>query len=881
MRAPVNRHAVALSKPSRRLALPLMAQLAPARRPILTTNLQGLGPDFDDYDHALDLLHRGYPPPHYHRYHHPYALDSRHEYLRSLLNSDLPSTTVWSGFGAGKQAVLSVSVPQTAAAPLAARGGRRGSMGYRTPAERAHSIMVAEEPIVETAPSSPPELSYSKSSKSSSSSCRSLSLDNTSSEKLANFEDITLEEAGRDSVEDCNLKPESRPTLKRPPPRTAENLEVAKRNGAARSGETRDVTNGNARAHPSLQVAVGSSLRDPRSQPMGRGMRRGFTSPSSSTFAMAGGRRDSSRSPSPNKGLMSSPLSPDAPTPRATHENGLLARRTSWQPGKKTVKQLEAEYDDLDEEVPDEAILENVPFTPVPGQSRISRTPSPQRQPSYTNLHPPGAHSSLHSANVPKNAKRPHGPLSRSPRSPKNPRPRMPHSTTVAAFPPEPFGRPQRSKSWTDDLNEEARQLSAKLEEYAERRSGEKLRSAPGSASSSPPRPSLQKSRTTVNLAEMPPVQKGNIMIDPLPVSKEKEAVLTRTRPSWLPPKCQKEEKKHMKQWEQMMAHAAEAEKKRAVKEKTAQENKTELDGSIARIWEQHVLPNWDAVINEPRTRELWWRGVTPAARGLVWPRAIGNDLSLSASSYDAALARAQQIEARLDSLPLEERAKSKEAAWLDAIARDVPAVFPDLGIFNCSPPSAAQQNLSNVLKAYALYRSDVGYVYGTHLIAGLLCLHISTSEPATAFVALANLLNRPTPLAFLIHDQSAMSRTHDLVLSTLKYKSPTLHAHLTSPALDLTPSDLLDPLFRCLFAYNLPPTHAARIWDLYAFEGDKALIRAAVAVLAKLEPKLYGQREEVLNILGWGNEGRWELGSEEEFVTAVRDAGKVDGKKK
>ena len=60
-------------------------------------------------------------------------------------------------------------------------------------------------------------------------------------------------------------------------------------------------------------------------------------------------------------------------------------------------------------------------------------------------------------------------------------------------------------------------------------------------------------------------------MIDPLPISKEKEAVLTRTRPSWLPPKSQKEEKKHMKEWEQMMARAAEAEKKREAKEKAAQ----------------------------------------------------------------------------------------------------------------------------------------------------------------------------------------------------------------------------------------------------------------------------------------------------------------------
>lgn len=58
---------------------------------------------------------------------------------------------------------------------------------------------------------------------------------------------------------------------------------------------------------------------------------------------------------------------------------------------------------------------------------------------------------------------------------------------------------------------------------------------------------------------QLPPLQKSNIMIDPLPISKEKEKALSRTRPSWLPPKDQKEEKKHLKQYKKMMAQSREA----------------------------------------------------------------------------------------------------------------------------------------------------------------------------------------------------------------------------------------------------------------------------------------------------------------------------------
>ncbi|MCL4551946.1 MAG: hypothetical protein M1305_00095 [Candidatus Marsarchaeota archaeon] len=309
--------------------------------------------------------------------------------------------------------------------------------------------------------------------------------------------------------------------------------------------------------------------------------------------------------------------------------------------------------------------------------------------------------------------------------------------------------------------------------------------------------------------------------------------------------------------------------------EREQEESKEELQSSLARIWEEHVLPNWDTVIKEPRTRELWWRGVTPKDRGLVWQKAVGNELGLSYSSYEAALKRAEEVEETVAEMPAEERSKSKEAAWFDAIERDVPNVFPELDVFHFSSPVG--RALSNVLRAYAMYRSDVGYVYGTHLVAGILCLHMRAPE---AFVTLANLLNRPTPLAFLVHDQIAMARAYELVLGTLKYKFTKLHSHLTSSTLNLRPEEYLDPIFRCLFAYNLAPEHVSRLWDIFVFEGDKVLIRSAVAALGRLEGKLYGSREEILGLIGWCNEKKWELGSEDEFIMAVREAGKVDGKR-
>lgn len=850
---------------------------------VTTAAIADTPPDFDGSPHIIDTTSSS-----------PSSAGSEYGFRRALMSGGKRKSGIYKYDKTRTQRADSAVVHGIGLPESVVVSGGRGRLPTDKIMANVSVESVNEEGCI---PSSPPELSYSKSSKSSSSINSSEDLsDSGLTSKEGHFEDVALEDDRRDSGDDCNLPPDSRPTLRRPPPKSSTTSDISTlprtRGGTSpQRSPLRALPNGSRQQrYPSLQGAVNGVLRDQSlNLPNGRSMQRAVTSPVS-PFT----QRMPSRSPSPSKPFMQngysvSPQTLASATPKASHETAKesMQRRPSWQPGRKTVKELEAEYNDEDEEVPEEAILENVPISPMPGQYHsFAKSPSSMRVRSATpSPHGRSPHANLHSANIPKQAKRPSLPTGRysSPRSPRNGRPQMmPHSATISSFPAgEPLSRKHRSKSWTEDLNEEARQLSQALEEYSEKVSIEKRHSGSNTPSTSPPRPSLTKSATTTSIKEMPtlpavpPVQKGNIMIDPLPISKEKEAVLTRTRPSWLPPKSQKEEKKHLREFQQMMARAAEAEKKRALKEQESRENREEMQGSIARIWDQHVLPNWDAVVKEPRTRELWWRGVTPRSRGEVWQKAVGNELELSATSFEAALARANDLEEKIAEMPDEERSHSKEAAWMDAIDRDVPNVYPELRMYQHGAP--LHRSLTNVLRAFAMYRSDVGYVYGTHLIAGVICLLL---PPAQAFVLLANMLNRPLPLAFLVHDQVAMSRTHKYCLSTLKYKFTRLHDHLTNPAVGLAPEEFLDPMFRCLFAYHLSHEHVARLMDVFAFEGDKTLVRAAVACLGRLESKLYGSRDEILSLIGWQNEERWDVGKEDDFIDAVREAGKVDAKR-
>ncbi|KAG9689750.1 hypothetical protein KCU95_g13462, partial [Aureobasidium melanogenum] len=702
------------------------------------------------------------------------------------------------------------------------------------------TINTARDP----SPGSPPDLTGSKSSKSSGSFRSTCLTSQPSHDNLSHFEDIALADSGRDEADDLHIRitPRKLSNTCAPPPQRR-TVSAAPKNGRSPSVPEvlRDATNTHRPRYPSLKSHVSAANLNARP------IRRGFTSPSTPSLVL-GARTRTSRSVSPtSQALSDGGRSPTSVAPKT------LAPRPPLRP-RKSVKELEAEYHDSDEEVPEDAVIWNVPISPRPPMqstpSSPTRTVSTKITPELKPVHSNGSAKE----EAPRSATRPP----------------MPHSATIAAFPPDPASpRLQRGRTWNEDLSEEAREVAAALEEHAERVSQERRRSTRNSTNGSPPRPSM-KLRTKTSVMELPPLQKGNVMIDPLPISKEKEAVLTRTRPSWLPPKSKKEEKKHMKEWERMMAAAEAAEKKRVAREAEKQQQRRHVESNIARIWEQHVIPNWDDVVKEPRTRELWWRGVTPRDRGTVWSKAIGNELSLTETSYANALKRARTLQSSVNKLPEEERSKHADAAWLAAIARDVPTVFPELGIFG--PGAPLYSTLEDVLLAYSAYRSDVGYVYGVHTIAGLLVLNMSASA---AFIALANMLNRPLALAFLINDQATVSRIYSTVLSTLKYKMPRLHEHLTSPEIGFKgPEEWLHPFLATLGTQILSPDSCSRLWDIAVFEGDKTFIRAAVGVLALLESRLYGPREELLSLIGWG--ARPLDFEEEQVIVAIREAGKI-----
>ncbi|ORY16220.1 hypothetical protein BCR34DRAFT_118832 [Clohesyomyces aquaticus] len=807
-----------------------------------------------------------------HYIHHSKALSiiSEHEYVHSLIDSD------------AQRKPRDKAPPSIRIAPsyLWSRPihGPRPLMATMTFTQ--HSNMA-----LDGAPGSPPDLTNSKSSKSSSFHSSNLS-DVLGPQDLSHFEDINLDDLhGGPSSFPIPTSPSNRVLFEaaRPSPISVSSSRSLHHAHTAPAHSFRDLTGSSKPRYPSLKGQVNGALRQqPGLNAPGRSMRRGFTSPSAPSLAnitnlASNARKSRSPSPSHPQAFPSAPRTLSRKSSRnldISPSSALGTRRQSWQHStRKSVKELEAECDDEDDELPEDAIIWNVPISPRPVQER---SPAP----STCNSPPQSAPSPAVSRPTSSRGPSPQRSVSSSKPSPTSSRPSplatatqfaQPPPLNVAQTensPPEPLTR-QRTNTWEDTyttLDPDAKKITEALEEYQTEfeRQQELARQQPNISRTT----SAEEPKPKPAAAVLPPLRKNDPLIDPFQPSKEKQKHLSRTRPSWLPPKDPKEEKKHLKEYQRIMARVQEAERLEAQRIEDQKLAREKAEIVKANYWEQLLFPRWSTEMASASSREthrqIWWNGIPPKLRGAVWMKAIGNDLEISETTFKVALEKGKT------QLP------GSENSLLKRIAENSKSVFPDLKMFAPGSDAAEEQplyqDLVNVGLAYASYRSDVDTLSSIHHIAGLFLLNMS---PLSTFICVCNLMNRPIPLSFLVNDHNAITAAYDTTLSALHKKAPQLATHLAN--LRVEPREYLEPMFSSLFCDRLDIEHAARVMDVYTIEGDKIPPRVAVGVLCLLEGKLYqGDAGDVLNVLGTsGGEKRYSLVDPDTFMGKVFEAGK------
>jgi len=206
-------------------------------------------------------------------------------------------------------------------------------------------------------------------------------------------------------------------------------------------------------------------------------------------------------------------------------------------------------------------------------------------------------------------------------------------------------------------------------------------------------------------------------------------------------------------------------------------------------------------------------RGVPAEHRGDIW-------LSISDS-----------MDAHLDMLYWQ--LLNEHCPYERAINQDLGRTFPEIPLFKTEE---VRKQLYNIMKAYSIYDSEVGYCQGLSFIAGLFIMQDIKEELVfTIFVRLMesyNLRTLFTPkmpgLMLLIYQFNAIFQTY----------IPALYFHFYR--YNLSPMMYASQWFLTLFSYSFNVELVFRIVDMILVEGPiSVLLRFALVVLKRHEDEL------------------------------------------
>uniref|UniRef100_A0A452FED9 TBC1 domain family member 12 n=1 Tax=Capra hircus TaxID=9925 RepID=A0A452FED9_CAPHI len=354
-----------------------------------------------------------------------------------------------------------------------------------------------------------------------------------------------------------------------------------------------------------------------------------------------------------------------------------------------------------------------------------------------------------------------------------------------------------------------------------------------------PPRENLQKTSKIIQQeyeartgrACKPPPQSSrrkNFEFEPLSTT----ALILEDRPSNLPAKSVEEALRHRQEYDEMVAEAKKREIKEAHKRKKIMKERFKQEESIASamvIWINEILPNWEVMRSTRRVRELWWQGLPPSVRGKVWSLAVGNELNITPELYEIFLSRAKE---RWKSFSETSSENDVEGGLFFHLGNIKLICFLRINLETIICRGGPYHDvLHSILGAYTCYRPDVGYVQGMSFIAAVLILNL---EEADAFIAFANLLNKPCQLAFFRVDHSMMLKYFATFEVFFEENLSKLFLHFKSYS--LTPDIYLIDWIFTLYSKSLPLDLACRVWDVFCRDGEEFLFRTGLGILRLYE---------------------------------------------
>ncbi|XP_065830448.1 TBC1 domain family member 10A-like [Oscarella lobularis] len=245
------------------------------------------------------------------------------------------------------------------------------------------------------------------------------------------------------------------------------------------------------------------------------------------------------------------------------------------------------------------------------------------------------------------------------------------------------------------------------------------------------------------------------------------------------------------------------------------------------------MLDTWNSYMkaNHKKVKERCRKGIPQSLRGIAYQHLTGSRERLveNPNLY-------QQLVSTDDA----------DCPWLESIDKDLHRTFPQHFLFRTSK-GQGQSELRDVLKAYSLYDTNIGFCQPMAPIVATLLMHMPDEQAFWCLVVICQkyLIGYYSPgLEGIKSDSKLFGRL-------LKLYFPQISKHLIKNGAD-------DPLlymcewFTCIYCRSLPWNIVLRILDMFFCEGVKVLFKVGFTILniALGSPQKRERCSDLLNII-------------------------------
>jgi len=246
-------------------------------------------------------------------------------------------------------------------------------------------------------------------------------------------------------------------------------------------------------------------------------------------------------------------------------------------------------------------------------------------------------------------------------------------------------------------------------------------------------------------------------------------------------------------------------------------------EGVRALKWNK-MMRTWDRYLSRSsKLRARIYKGIPDCVRGEAWKLLANSGKLRSANAGKYAQLLVQP------------------SPHTEQINRDINRTFPK-HIFFQDRGGLGQQLLFNVLKAFSIYNTTVGYCQGMGFIAAMLLIYM---EEEDAFWVLVRLCDGYGMSGLFMDGFPALNECYDIINKMLAEWLPNLNEHFKNK--DIHTPMYCPQWFLTLFIITLPFAVVLRVWDIFLHDGLSAIFLVAVSLLKLYESEMLKMDSEQL----------------------------------